>query len=83
MVQQEKTMPHVSIKMFPGRSEEQKARLAEEVTKAVMKAIGCPDSSLSVTIEDVAPDRRTETVYNPEIRDKPASIYKKPGYSPS
>lgn len=76
-------MPHVNIKLWPGRSEKQKAQLAEEVTKAVMKAIGASDDSISVAIEDVASSQWMEKVYNPEIRDKPNAIYKKPGYSPS
>jgi 4-oxalocrotonate tautomerase len=75
-------MPHVSIKLFPGRSEAQKAKLAEQVTAAVMSAIGSSESSISVTIEDVAGSMWTETVYNPEIRDKADVLYKKPGYTP-
>ena len=29
-------MPHVIVKLWPGKSEEQKARLAEEIAKDVM-----------------------------------------------
>ena len=76
-------MPHVNIKLWPGRSEKQKAQLAEEVTKALMKTIGSSEDSISVAIEDVPSNQWTQTVYNPEIRDRPATIYKKPGYSPS
>ena len=34
-------MPHVIVKLLPGRSEQQKARLAEEVSGAVMTALDC------------------------------------------
>ena len=33
-------MPHVIVKMYSGRTEEQKQKLAEAVTKAVMSATG-------------------------------------------
>lgn len=76
-------MPHVIVKMFAGRSAEQKAALAEAVTKAVMQALGSAESAVSVGIEDVAPERWTAEVYQPDILDKPESIYKQPGYKPS
>ncbi len=28
-------MPHISVKLYPGRSEQQKVRLAEQIVKAV------------------------------------------------
>ncbi len=76
-------MPHVIVKLMAGRTEHQKARLAEEITKAVMVAIGSAESSVSVGIEDIAPDDWTETVYRPDIEGKWDKIYKKPGYNPS
>jgi 4-oxalocrotonate tautomerase len=36
-------MPHVIVKMYPGRTEEQKKKLAEEVAKAVMASTGNDD----------------------------------------
>ena len=32
-------MPHVIVKLWPGKSEKQKAKLAEEITKAVMHVL--------------------------------------------
>ncbi len=75
-------MPHIIVKLYAGRSEEQKARIAEEVTQAVMAAANCAEKSVSVSIEDVAPDEWTEKVYKPDIIAKPDQIYKKPGYDP-
>lgn len=75
-------MPHIIVKLYAGRSEEQKARIAEEVTQAVMAAANCAEESVSVSIEDVAPDEWTEKVYKPDIIAKPDQIYKKPGYDP-
>ena len=49
-------MPHVIVKLYAGRSEQQKAKLAEEVTKAIMIGANCTEEAVSVSIEDVAPD---------------------------
>jgi 4-oxalocrotonate tautomerase len=75
-------MPHVIVKMHSGRSEQQKARLAQEITKAVMSALGSAETSVSVGIEDVEPAKWTEQVYRPDILGKVATIFKKPGYDP-
>ena len=50
-------MPHVIIKLARGRSDEQKTKLADAVTKAVTDGARVPDSAVSVAIEDVEPDR--------------------------
>ena len=73
-------MPHVIVKLYSGRSEQQKSRLAEEVAKAVIAALKCGEESVSVGIEDVAPADWTDQVYKPDILAKPEKIYKKPGY---
>ena len=73
-------MPHVIVKLLPGRSEQQKAKIAEEVTKVIIATANCAETSVSVGIEDVASDDWTETVYKPDIIGKLETIYKKPGY---
>jgi 4-oxalocrotonate tautomerase len=75
-------MPHVIVKLQSGRSEQQKARIAEQVTKAVMATANCAEQSVSVSIEDVEPSDWTEKVYKPDIAGKPDTLYKKPGYDP-
>ena len=75
-------MPHVIVKLLPGRSAQQKARIAEEVTKAIMATANCAETSVSVGIEDVASDVWTEQVYKPDILGKPDTLYKQPGYDP-
>lgn len=74
-------MPHVIVKLHSGRTERQKARLAEEVSKAVMTVLKLGEESISVAIEDVRPEDWAEKVYEPDIRGNPAGIYKKPGYT--
>ncbi|MCM5557521.1 tautomerase family protein [Pleomorphomonas sp. JP5] len=75
-------MPHVVVKMKEGRSEEQKQRLAELVTKAIMDGAGCKDSAVSVAIEDIPSDDWVSTVYRTEIEPQMDTLYKKPGYKP-
>jgi 4-oxalocrotonate tautomerase len=75
-------MPHVIVKLYAGRSEQQKAKLAEDVTKAIMTGANCTEEAVSVSIEDVAPDDWTEKVYKPDIPSSSGKLYKKPGYNP-
>jgi 4-oxalocrotonate tautomerase len=75
-------MPHVIVKLHSGRSEQQKARLAEEITKAVIAGVGGGEQSVSVSIEDVEPGDWVEKVYKPDILGGRGTLYKKPGYNP-
>ena len=50
-------MPHVIVKMYPGRSEQQKAQLAEAITQQVMAIARVGDDAVSVAIEGVGPIR--------------------------
>ena len=76
-------MPHVIVKHWPGPSEQQKARLAEAITKDVMDILDLGEESVSVAMEEVEPRDWGEKVYRPDIANKPEQLYKKPGYDPS
>jgi 4-oxalocrotonate tautomerase len=80
--QKEKAMPHVVVKLWPGKSEQQKKKLAEEITKAVMSTLHYGEESVSVGIEKVKAKNWTEQVYKPDILAKRDTIYKEPGYTP-
>ena len=73
--------PHVIVKLYPGRSEQQKIRLAEQIVKDVVAIIKCGEESVSVAIEEIKPEDWAEKVYKPDILNAPGKIYKKPGYS--
>jgi 4-oxalocrotonate tautomerase len=75
-------MPHVIVKLWSGKSEQQKAKLAAAVAKAVMVSTGYGEESVSVSIEEFAPADWTEKVYKPEIMNGRAKLYKEPGYNP-
>jgi 4-oxalocrotonate tautomerase len=76
-------MPHVIVKLWPGKSEETKRRLAEAIVQDVTRILRYGDESVSVSLEEVAADEWLEKVYRPDIEAKPERLYKKPGYGPS
>jgi 4-oxalocrotonate tautomerase len=73
-------MPHVIIKLWPGKSKQQKARLSEEIVRTVTSVLKYGEESVSVGIEEVSPEDWAEKVYEPDIRSKWETLYKKPGY---
>lgn len=75
-------MPDVLIKVVHGKSEEQKKRLAEEITKDVIDIFETKEASVTVAIEEVEKPLWMEKVYGPDIKDKWETLYKKPGYGP-
>ena len=73
-------MPHVIVKLWPGKSEAQKRRLARAIADDVMKTLNYGDESVSVAMEEVGAEEWAEKVYRPDIVNKPDTLYKKPGY---
>lgn len=73
-------MPHVIVKMYPGRTEEQKTLLTERIAREVVAVTGCPPEAVSVAIEEIAPDDWPQKVYRPDIIEKAATLTRKPGY---
>ncbi|HOB19566.1 MAG TPA: tautomerase family protein [Candidatus Atribacteria bacterium] len=75
-------MPHIIIKMYPGRSENQKVELASRIVDAVMDILKVDIRSISLGIEEVKPEDWAEEVYIPDILKKGETLYKRPGYRP-
>lgn len=73
-------MPHVVVKLYTGRNDQQKKELADEIVKAVMSKLGSSEDSISVAIEDVNKEDWAAKVYKPEIEGKQDTLFKKPGY---
>ena len=74
-------MPHVVVKLWPGKTEAQKAKLAEAIARAVIEHLGSSEASVSLSIEEVPQDAWAEQVYRPDIAGRPELVYRKPGYS--
>ena len=75
-------MPHVIVKLYPGRTAEQKKQLAREIVKSVVEIAKCKQKSVSVAIEEVAPDDWAEKVYKPDIVNNKKNLVVTPGYNP-
>ncbi|HEX9048180.1 MAG TPA: tautomerase family protein [Verrucomicrobiae bacterium] len=74
-------MPHVIVKLWPGKSEQQKTRLAEAIAKNIVEIFQYGEQSISVAMEEYEPGDWAEKVYQPDIAAKPEQLYKKPGYT--
>ena len=75
-------MPHVIVKLLPGRSEQQKVQLAQQIVKDVVRIANTDDKSVSVAIEEVNAEDWTEKVYRSDIARHWDKLYKKPEYEP-
>jgi len=75
-------MPHVVVKLYAGRTEHQKRRLAEQIVKDVTSILNCAERSVSVAVEDIKPEDWTEQVYKVDIVPQWEKLYIQPGYDP-
>ena len=62
-------MPHVIARLWPGKFEQQKERLAEKIAKDVMDVLNYGEESVSVGFEDISAKDWKENVYKPDIKD--------------
>jgi 4-oxalocrotonate tautomerase len=74
-------MPHVIVKLWPGKSEQQKTQLAEDITRSVMKTLQYGEDSVSVAFEEIAAKDWASKVYHADIVANEDKLYKKPGYT--
>ncbi len=75
-------MPHIIVKLYPGRSDKQKTKLANEIVKDVVAIAKCEEKSVSVAFEEIEKEDWIEKVYKPDILNRKGSLYKEPGYNP-
>ncbi len=75
-------MPHIIVKLYPGRTEDQKNQLAARIVKDVVEISGCEEKVVSVAFEEVDPKDWPEKVYKPDILEKKDNLYVEPGYNP-
>jgi len=72
-------MPHIVVKLWPGRNEDIKANLAKKIADAVVEELKVDIGDVSVAIEEVNRSDWGEQVYKREIKDNP-NLYVKPDY---
>ena len=73
-------MPHIIVKLWPGKSKEQKTRLAQAIAKDVMDILHYGEESISVAMEEVKSQDWKEKVYKPDIQKNRDKLFKQPGY---
>ena len=76
-------MPHIVVKPWPGKSENQKQRLADAIAKDVMEILNYSEKSISVAMQEVKPEDWAAEVYRPAVQSNIDQLYKKPGYDES
>jgi 4-oxalocrotonate tautomerase len=72
-------MPHVIVKLWPGKSEQQKQTLANQITKSVMSTLNYGEESVSVDSRRLRP-RIEQNRYTAQTSLDTKKLYKKPGY---
>lgn len=50
-------MPHLSVKLYPGRSKEVKQDFANKLQDFVVKELGCEPNVVSVSFKEIEPDQ--------------------------
>lgn len=73
-------MPHVIVKLVPGKTDAQKQRLSDAITRGVTELLDYDADAVSVAFEEVAPEAWDAAVYRPDILDRWSSLTKQPGY---
>ncbi|MFH2045940.1 MAG: tautomerase family protein [Pseudomonadota bacterium] len=71
-------MPHIIIKLYPGRSQEQKQKLTDAIVRDVVSIAKCEAKTVSVAIEEVSSNDWDEKVFKPDILGNKNILFKEP-----
>lgn len=73
-------MPHITLKMLAGRTDEQKRNAARKLSEALTEAIGCTPSHISVSVEEYTP-QQWQDIYKKDVAENDKLIIT-PDYDP-
>jgi len=73
-------MPHVIVKLWPGKSPASKQRLSDAIVDSVTDILGYGSDSVSVGFDEVSAGDWMSKVYEPDITNRWAQLTKTPGY---
>lgn len=59
-------MPYISIKAYP-KDEKIKQELADKINDVLLEVWGCSQEAVTISIEEIAPDKWKEQVVDKEI----------------
>jgi 4-oxalocrotonate tautomerase len=75
-------LPHIIVKLWPGKSEAQKRALSAAIVRDVSQALDYGEDAVSVGFEEVPPSEWSSAVYGPDIQGRWDTLTKQPGYGP-
>lgn len=75
-------MPHVIIKIYPGRAEAEKRSMAHSVAAALHETMGYKMGNVSVSVDEIEPSSWMKDVYEPDISGREDTLVKRPEYGP-
>lgn len=55
-------MPHLSVKLYPGRSKEIKQEFANKLQDLVVKELGCEPNVVSVSFKEIEKDKWNDVI---------------------
>lgn len=55
-------MPHIAVTMYPGRTTEQKLKLAKKIQSLVIEELGVDSKVVSVSVEDIPQDKWNDNI---------------------
>ncbi|MBO0453397.1 tautomerase family protein [Candidatus Enterococcus murrayae] len=55
-------MPHLSVRLYPGRSKEVKQEFADKLQAFVVKELGCEPNVVSVSFKEIAPEKWKDVI---------------------
>ncbi|MEW9079345.1 tautomerase family protein [Terrisporobacter glycolicus] len=70
-------MPHINIKMYPGRSEEVKAKLAKHTKEFMVKELEMDEKFISISVEEIDKENWQSEVMD-KIKDE--ELYERPNF---
>jgi len=73
-------VPHVIVKLWPGKSADHKRRLSDAIVRDVTSVLNYGDESVSIAFEEVPSNEWADRVVNPDILGKWDTLTKEPGY---
>lgn len=73
-------MPHIAVKLWPGKSDLQKQALSDAIARSVMEHLGYGEDAVSIGFDEIAPEAWDSQVVKPDIIGKWRSLSKRPGY---
>ena len=69
-------MPFINVKMFPGRTQEEREKLAVALGDRAMELLGAPAEAFVIAVQEVAKEDWHDQVSVPEVKGNPNVIIK-------